>query len=155
MDLRRGPRAGRPGAERDEAGISTIEVVILTPVLLIFIIVLVGLGFYAQNVAQVQGAAQDAARMASLQRTADSAQNYATQTADTDLSDVCNSSPGGLPAVQPPTETSTGTIGAGAQAGAVDLLQVTLVCQVTEFGYSYTITESSFAPVDNYRGGQP
>ena len=35
------------------------------------------------------------------------------------------------------------------------MLQVTVVCQVTEFGYSYTITESSYAPVDVYRGGQP
>ncbi|HEX4791934.1 MAG TPA: TadE/TadG family type IV pilus assembly protein [Actinospica sp.] len=148
-------RARRRGRERGEAGVSTIEVVIVAPVLILFVITMVGLGLYAQNVAQVQGAAQDAARMASLQRTSGAAQQYAAQIAAADLGGTCNSSPGAQPAVQPPLESSTGTVGAGAQAGAVDLLQVTVVCQVTEFGYSYTITESSYAPVDNYRGGQP
>jgi Flp pilus assembly protein TadG len=158
MDLRwliRRLRTRRRDRERGEAGVSTIEVVIIAPVLILFIITMVGLGLYAQNVAQVQGAAQDAARMASLQRTADAAQNYAAQIADSDLGGTCNSSPDAQPEVQPPQESSTGTVGAGAQAGAVDLLQITVVCQVTEFGYSYTITESSYAPVDNYRGGQP
>lgn len=148
----RGRRARR---RRDETGISTVEVVVLTPVLILFVLTMTALGLYAENASQVQGAAQDAARMASLQRTESAALDYAAQTAETDLGGTCNSSPGARPEVAPPQETSTGTIGTGQQAGAVDLLEITVVCRVTEFGYSYTITRSSYAPVDNYRGGTP
>ena len=48
---------------------STVEVVILTPVLIVFVVAMVQLGLYAENVSQVQNAAQDAARMGSVQRT--------------------------------------------------------------------------------------
>jgi Flp pilus assembly protein TadG len=147
-----GRRARR---RRDEAGISTVEVVVLAPVLILFVLTMTALGLYAQNAAQVQGAAQDAARMASLQRSESAALTYATQTAETDLGGTCNSSPSGQPEVGQPQQTSTGTFGTGQQAGAVELLEITVVCRVTEFGYSYTLTRSSYAPVDNYRGGTP
>ena len=156
QDVRRALRRRRAADEgRREAGISAVEVVIVAPVLILFVLTMAGLGLYAQNVAQVQGAAQDAARMASLQRTESAALGYATQTAQTDLGGTCNSSPNAEPEVQQPQETSTGVLGTGAQAGAVDMLEITVVCQVSEFGFSYTVTRSSYAPVDNYRGGTP
>ena len=129
---------------------STVEVVIGTPVLFLFVVTMVGLGLYAQNVAQVQDAAQDAARMGSLQRSSADAYKYAYTVAANDMGSTCNAG-GGVPTVSQPT-TSVST---GAGTGAVTLLTVTVECKVTEFGLSYTIDESSFAPVDTYRGGQP
>jgi Flp pilus assembly protein TadG len=132
---------------RDEAGMSTVEVVIGTPVLLVFIVAMVYLGLWAQNVAQVQDAAQDAARMASLQRSTTAANTYAGSVATTDLGTTCNSSPGGTPAI---TQLTTAVDGAGTT-----LLTVTVECSVSEFGIPYTIDRSSTAPVDTYFGGQP
>jgi Flp pilus assembly protein TadG len=143
----RAVRAPRRGRERDEAGISTVEVVIGTPILFLFVVTMVGLGFYAQNVGQVQDAAQDAARMASLQRSTGDAYNFAYTVSKDDLGGTCNNSSDGLPAVSQPS-TSSGTDG-------VTLLTITVECKVTELGISYTIDESSYAPVDTYRGGQP
>lgn len=139
-------RRRRRRGVRDDRGVSTVEVVIVTPILLMFILTMVALGLYAENVAQVQNAAQDAARMGSLQRSLSAADTSATTVANVDLGGTCNESPAGQPAVQAP-QTST--------SGAITLLQITIVCQVTDFGFSYTITESSYAPVDTYRGGQP
>jgi Flp pilus assembly protein TadG len=143
----RAVRVPRRRRERDEAGISTVEVVIGTPILFLFVVTMVGLGLYAQNVGQVQGAAQDAARMGSLQRSTSDAYNFAYTAAKDDLGGTCNNSSDGLPAVSQPS-TSSGTDG-------VTLLTITVECKVTELGISYTIDESSYAPVDTYRGGQP
>jgi Flp pilus assembly protein TadG len=126
---------------------STVEVVILTPVLVLFVVAMVQLGLYAENVAQVQDAAQDAARMGSLQRSSDAASTFAGNAATADLGSTCDDSPGGAPAI---TQLATNT-----GADGVTLLTVTVECTVTEFGLSYTIDESSYAPVDTYRGGQP
>lgn len=125
---------------------STVEVVIGTPVLFLFVVAMIQLGFYAQNTAQVQDAAQDAARMGSLQRTPEAAKDFATNVADDDLGSLCNGS-GGSPVVSPPTTS--------VDAADATLLTVTLACTVTEFGLTYTIQESSYAPVDTYFGGQP
>jgi Flp pilus assembly protein TadG len=138
----------RPGLrrKRDEAGLSTVEVVIGTPVLFLFVVAMVALGFYAQNVAQIQNAAQDAARMGSLQRSLGDAWTDAGKAANADLVGMCDESPGGEPQVlNPPTVT--------VDADNITLLTVTVECKVTEFGLSYTIDESSTAPVDTYRGG--
>ena len=125
---------------------STVEVVIGTPVLLLFVVAMVQLGLYAQNVAQVQDAAQDAARMGSLQRTLPAAYDFANTVAANDLGSTCNDSTGGVPSVSQPTTS--------VEADNVMLLTITVECSVTEFGLSYTIDESSSAPVDTYRGGQ-
>lgn len=126
---------------------STVEVVIGTPVLLLFVVAMVQLGFYAQNVAQVQDAAQDAARMGSLQRSSDAATTYAGNAATADLGSTCNDSTGGTPSI---TQLGTST-----DVDGVTMLTVTVECSVTEFGLTYTIDESSSAPVDTFRGGQP
>jgi Flp pilus assembly protein TadG len=123
---------------------STVEVVIGTPVLFLFVVAMIQLGFYAQNTAQVQDAAQDAARMGSLQRTPGAASAFATNVADDDLGSLCN---GGSPSVSPPTTS--------VDSADATLLTVTVDCTVTEFGLTYTIQESSYAPVDTYFGGQP
>ena len=139
-------RVRRRERSRGEAGLSTVEVVILTPVLFLFVVAMVQLGLYAENVAQVQDAAQDAARMGSLQRTSGEASINAGNAAVADMGSTCDDSPGGAPAI---IQLSTGVDGDGAT-----LLTVTVECKVTEFGLSYTIDESANAPVDTYRGGQ-
>lgn len=126
---------------------STVEVVIGTPILLVFIVAMVYLGLWAQNVAQVQDAAQDAARMASLQRSTSAATDYAGNVAVADLGATCNASPEDTPAI---TQLTTSVDGAGTT-----LLTVTVECSVSEFGVPYTIDRSSTAPVDTYFGGQP
>jgi Flp pilus assembly protein TadG len=142
--FRRLARRARRGRAADEAGMSTVEVVIGTPVLFLFVVAMIQLGFYAQNTAQVQDAAQDAARMGSLQRTPDAAKAFATNVADDDLGSLCS---GGSPVVSPPTTS--------VDSADATLLTVTVACTVTEFGLTYTIQESSYAPVDTYFGGQP
>jgi Flp pilus assembly protein TadG len=139
-------RFGRRGRVRGEAGVSTVEVVILTPVFFAFVMAMVVLGIYAQDAAEVQDAAQDAARMGSLQRSSSAAYADAYDVAKDDMGSTCNGS-GGLPTVSQPTTTVEGD--------QVELLTETVTCQVSVFGMSYTIQKSSSAPVDFYRGGQP
>jgi Flp pilus assembly protein TadG len=154
MDPRRLRPRRRRGRGRGEAGVSTVEVVVLVPVLIAFIMIMVGFGIYADDVSQVQGAAQDAARIASLQRSQDAAMSYAQGTAAADMGDTC------APTVERLQEVSTAAVGgpagqAGGQPGTVAVLQITLQCQVTVFGYAHAITETAYAPVDTYRGGTP
>jgi len=66
----RRPRAAVAAPERrrfDESGLSTIEVVILAPVMMLFILVLVAFGQLVDGRGAVDGAARDAARAGSLQ----------------------------------------------------------------------------------------
>jgi Flp pilus assembly protein TadG len=165
MAARSEPRTG-PGMRRerrrardDESGISTVEVVLLSPLLFLFIAAMVTLGLYADDVGLVQGAAQDAARMASLQRGSGSAYGQALDMAENDLAGTCNGSSDGEPQVDDPLQLSgtapVDTALPGHETASVDLLKVTVVCNVKLLGFSYQITESSYAPVDMYRGGQP
>ncbi len=76
-----GPRAG-------DAGLSTIEVVILAPVM-ILVLVLVGFGQLVEGRGAVDGAARDAARAGSIQHDYDVAMREARKAAAADLKDVC------------------------------------------------------------------
>lgn len=146
-------RRGRRGAGEDrEKGISTVEVVALTPVIILFALTVVGLALYAENVSQVQEAATDVARMASLQNTGGTVTSTTAEAAKDDLGATCNRSVGGKPmsvAVAPRASTVTNGL------TTVTVLEATVVCNVSEFGISYTITESSYAPVDTYGGQRP
>jgi Flp pilus assembly protein TadG len=151
-------RRGRRRARDDESGISTVEVVLLSPMLFLFIAAMVALGLYADDVGQVQGAAQDAARMASLQRGSGLAHAQALSMAESDLKGTCNAGSGGQPYVDPLQETDTAPVDTGLpghETASVELLKVTIECKVTLLGFPHEIIESSYAPVDIYRGGQP
>ena len=56
-------------AERRDAGTMALELALLTPLLVAFMMVMVGLGRVVEAQSQVDGAARDAARAASLGRT--------------------------------------------------------------------------------------
>ncbi|MGW7818704.1 TadE/TadG family type IV pilus assembly protein [Streptomyces puniciscabiei] len=75
------------GADR---GLSTVEVVILAPVLILFILVLVAFGQLVDGRGAVDGAARDAARAGSIQKDHATALAEARKAAEADLSDVCS-----------------------------------------------------------------
>ncbi|MFF7310313.1 TadE/TadG family type IV pilus assembly protein [Streptomyces sp. NPDC008137] len=103
-------------ARRDDRGISTVEVVILAPVMILFILVLVAFGQMVEGRGAIDGAARDAARAGSLQRDVGNAMAEARKAAEADLTDVCT----GPVSV---TKTSAGFADA-------DLFSVEVSCQV-------------------------
>lgn len=73
-----------------EDGLSTIEIVILAPVMILFILVLVAFGQLVDGRGAVDGAARDAARAGSLQHGSRAAALAAAQTAaEGSLDSVC------------------------------------------------------------------
>jgi Flp pilus assembly protein TadG len=74
-----------------ESGLSIIEVVLLAPLVIGFIMILVCFGVLVDARGTVQGAARDAARMGSLQRDDASANHAAQQAAAADLGNTCSS----------------------------------------------------------------
>ncbi|MFJ5914233.1 TadE/TadG family type IV pilus assembly protein [Streptomyces ardesiacus] len=80
------PRAAGSG----DRGLSTIEVVILAPVMILFILVLVGFGQLVEGRGALDGAARDAARAGSIQKDHGTAMAEARKAARADLADVCS-----------------------------------------------------------------
>jgi Flp pilus assembly protein TadG len=148
MEGRDRRRAGR------EKGISTVEVVILTPVIFGFAVTMVGLSLYAQKVSQVQQAAADVARMASLQAPGSDTTTVSAAAA-ADLGSMCNDASDGPPlSVSVPSNTPFSVTDTGNDT-SVAMLEATVTCRVTEFGLPYTISESFYAPIDTYGGERP
>ncbi|NEE37433.1 pilus assembly protein [Streptomyces sp. SID7982] len=88
---RRARLLGRPGTSRPAAdeGISTIEVVILAPVMILFILVLVAFGQLVDGRGALDGAARDAARAGSIQKDHGTALAEARRAAEANLAGVC------------------------------------------------------------------
>ncbi|MEV8242646.1 TadE/TadG family type IV pilus assembly protein [Streptomyces rochei] len=80
----------RRPASADDAGLSTIEVVILAPVMILFILVLVGFGQLVDGRGALDGAARDAARAGSIQKDHGTAIAEAKRAAEANLADVCS-----------------------------------------------------------------
>jgi len=133
--------------ERGEAGVSTLEVVLLAPLMMLFVLTLVYLGYCADYVGKVQSAAQDAARMGSLQRGTTNATTYATDVASADLGTTCNSQTRKPIQITVKAVSTTGGTGTPSR-----VLQVTITCSVTVLTVSYSITESAYAPINFYSG---
>ncbi|CAL9544783.1 TadE/TadG family type IV pilus assembly protein [Streptomyces sp. enrichment culture] len=74
----------------DDRGLSTIEVVILAPVMILFILVLVAFGQLVDGRGALDGAARDAARAGSIQKDHGTAIAEARKAAEADLADVCS-----------------------------------------------------------------
>ncbi|MCI3245474.1 MULTISPECIES: TadE/TadG family type IV pilus assembly protein [Streptomyces] len=73
-----------------DRGLSTIEVVILAPVMILFILVLVAFGQLVDGRGALDGAARDAARAGSIQKDHATAISEAKKAADADLAEVCS-----------------------------------------------------------------
>lgn len=74
----------------DDRGLSTIEVVILAPVMIMFILVLVAFGQLVDGRGALDGAARDAARAGSIQKDHVTAMAEARKAAEADLTDTCS-----------------------------------------------------------------
>lgn len=93
LRLHRGARALRLHRALDlraDRGLSTIEVVILAPVMILFILVLVAFGQLVDGRGAIDGAARDAARAGSIQKDLGTAMAEAKAAAEADLADVCS-----------------------------------------------------------------
>lgn len=146
--MRRPPRDG----ER-ESGMSTLEVVLLAPLVIGFVMFLVCFGVLVDAHGTVQGAARDAARMGSLQRDDATANTSAYAAAAADLGNTC-SGPFEVQQVDPNTKAVSNAFAAG------ELYTIKVTCTVTLSGLdwfsvgSQTIISYSTAPLDIFRRTQ-
>lgn len=143
--MRRPPRDG----DR-ESGMSTLEVVLLAPLVIGFIMFLVCFGVLVDARGTVQGAARDAARMGSLQRDDATANTSAYDAAAADLGNTC-SGPFEVQQVDPNSKAPSHDFAAG------QLYTIKVTCTVTLTGLdwfsvgSQTIISYSTAPLDIFR----
>lgn len=120
---------------------STVEVVFIAPLIMMFILVLVSFGQTVSGRSAVYGAARDAARAGSLERDAGAAMEAARNVVDDQLNDVCV---GGTVSVQ----------GRGFRRGGLFTVEVS--CEVRGLdlmgiGLQTRMEGTSSAPIDPYR----
>ncbi len=130
-----------PRAVRRERGSMAVEVVILTPVLVAFILLVVAFGRYVTARGDVEAVARDAVRAASLERTAGQARAAANAAVAAGLGRG-----GCSPAALTGAFVAGGTITVEIEC-AVPLADLGLV----GVPGSVTVTGSSSAPLDVYR----
>jgi Ni/Co efflux regulator RcnB len=123
-----------------------LELALLTPLLVAFMMVMVGLGRVVEAQSQVDGAARDAARAASLGRTRPGADAAAVSAAKETLSGHkwCRK--------QPDTSVDFSEWGRGGQVSVavrcdIDLTGLSLI----GFSPSKTMTGTATAPIDTLR----
>ncbi|MGW3653373.1 TadE/TadG family type IV pilus assembly protein [Streptomyces sp. NPDC000878] len=128
--------------ELSDRGLSTIEVVILAPVMIMFILVLVAFGQLVDGRGALDGAARDAARAGSIQKDHATAMAEAQKAAEADLTDVCSG---------PVTVTQTS---AGFEADTIFSVEVS--CEVRGLAMlgldiPTTLTATFSSPLDPFR----
>jgi len=130
---------------RGQRGSMAIEIVLLAPLLVAFTLLAVAGGRLVGRQSDVDSAARDAARAASIERTEDSARSVGTAVV----------LPGGVICDQPVVDTSNWPPPGSVRAGSVS---VTLTCQASYDGLgliglhgSAAVIGTSTAPVDQYR----
>jgi Flp pilus assembly protein TadG len=129
---------------------STVEVVLLSPLVIGFVMFLVCFGVLVDAHGTVQGAARDAARMGSLQRDDAAANSDAYNAAAADLGNTCT---GGFQVqqVDPNTKAASNAFAAG------ELYTIKVTCVVPLTGLDWftvgakTIISYSAAPLDFFR----
>lgn len=136
--------------ERDETGAMAVEVILITPVLVAFMLLVVAFGRYVAVRGEVEAASRDAVRAASLERELSAAQAAAGRTTNASLGGQWNCEAVGL----------SGDFVAGGT------IEAELACRVPldDLGLlglpgTVTVRASSSAPLDIYRrtgtGGAP
>lgn len=138
----------------DEHGSSTAELVLLTPLLILFVLLIIGLGRLAHARALVTDAAASAARAATLAyQNPAAATSAAQQTATTALTDA------GLSCTQATTTLDTARERPGGSITATLTCRIDLHDVITAgFPGSITLTHSYTAPIDPFvpgHGGAP
>jgi TadE-like protein len=129
---------------RDERGLSTIEVVFIAPLIILFVLVLVSFGQIVAGRSSVYGAARDAARAGSLERSGGAAMDAARTVAEEQLTDVCVDG----------TVDVDRTGGAGHRPG--DLFTIRVTCEVRGIdlmgiGLDTNSVGESSSPIDPFR----
>jgi Flp pilus assembly protein TadG len=133
-------RAGRRGG--GESGMSALEVALLAPLVIGFVLVLVCFGVIVDARGSVEGAARDAARAGSMQRDDGSANAAAQSTAADELGRVCER----LDVEQTSTGFTPGTLYTVRVSCAVPLSGIDWFALGTQ-----TIVIDATAPLDTYR----
>ncbi|GAA2624191.1 TadE/TadG family type IV pilus assembly protein [Actinomadura fulvescens] len=145
------------GQDRNrDRGSMSLEMVLVTPLFVAFLLLLAGAGRMVDAKSQVDGAARDAVRAASVARSAGAAENLAQETAALNLrgNKWCSGGPN--------VTVDTGDWGPGGK------VSVTVVCDVdlgdlAFIGFPGTkrLSGTSVAPIDTYtyrgtgNGGDP
>ncbi|WP_233359080.1 TadE/TadG family type IV pilus assembly protein [Thermomonospora amylolytica] len=138
-------RARAARRRRDDRGGLSLELVLLTPVFVMFLMLLAAAGRVVDAKSQIDGAARDAARAASIARSAGDAEAYAGRAAARSLAGHhwCR---GG-----PQVVTDTGQWGPGGR------VTVTVTCTVDLGDLAFlglpgsrTFTGDAVAPIDTY-----
>jgi Flp pilus assembly protein TadG len=141
----------RGAAGARESGLSIVEVVLLAPLVIGFVMFLVYFGVLVDARGTVEGAARDAARAGSLQRDSHAALVAAEQAADHDLGNTCTTAPPYATQVDPNTKAKSNAFAPG------DLYTIKVTCTVTlrELNWfnlgNQTIVSYSTAPLDVFR----
>jgi Flp pilus assembly protein TadG len=131
-----GPRRAR------DAGVSSVEVVFLAPLIVMMILLIVALGVMVNMRSEVAGAARDAARAGSLQGSGKDAERQARAAAVADLGSRCEGSAKVDSSYVPPVA-----------AGGGGYYRVSVTCTVDMsgfgvFGAHQTFTKTFNAPID-------
>jgi TadE-like protein len=139
---------GSRGGSRADRGSLAIELVILTPILVLFMAVLVALGRVVEAQGQVDGAARDAARAASIAQDSGAALGDARAAADSDLTGASKCA-----------ESPDVTFGTGTDVAPGGVVNVIVTCRVGLPALSFigfqtkTITGHASAPIDTFSVG--
>ena len=127
---------------RRDRGSMAVEVVLMTPVLVAFLLLVVSFGRYVAVRGEVESATRDAVRAASIERSSSAAATAARRTASASLTGHATCAPAAL----------SGAFDAGGTVTA------TLICSVplSDLGLlglpgSVRVRASSSAPLDLYR----
>lgn len=133
-----------PGERPADRGSVAVEVVLVAPLLIVLLVFIAGLGRIAHTRGQVDGAAADAARSASLQRTPAAAQHAGEAAARAYLGTACQQldvlidtarlRPGGEVQARVDCDTSLSGLGMAGLRGHKNF------------------TATAVAPIETYRG---
>ncbi|GAA4194103.1 hypothetical protein GCM10023074_16190 [Microbispora amethystogenes] len=132
------------GAAEGESGSMTVETVMLAPILLLFLLFLVAAGRIVEAQGEVNGAARDAARAASVQRTQSEAESAAREAAETALSGECS-----------PQVDMSGTEWEMSTDEHLAVVRATVTCEldlaVLGFGAAKQMSGTSVVPLERFR----
>jgi hypothetical protein len=127
---------------RGDRGVSTIEVVLLTPLFLTFTLFIVAFGLVVDAQGQVNGVARDAARAGSLKRSSDRADQVAGEMARSQLLGKC-------------TEIQVGHPVHDFRPGGMYSIRIDCTVSLNAFSLigigSVTVHGQSVAPLDQFR----
>lgn len=133
--------------DRAQRGSASVELVLVAPVLVVFLLLMALGGRLAQSRSDIDIAARDAARAASIERSPGAATTQAQAAASATLSQV------GLPCQDVGVAVDTSDF----QAGGTVAVEVSCAVRLSDLGLlgvpaTRTMTSRSVAPVDLYRG---